>query len=145
MTCVDLARCIGAVKSRAGLVVGLLLLGFLLLGAVGPVGATGPEGGIAVEEGVVLGDPLEGFEVAGEHEIDVFRGKALGADAKIVTAQDLEGVVSGNVIEGTLTTGEVSIAPEAFSHFDGISSVIVNSGNNVSIQSSMVVNVTVEE
>ena len=142
------ADCVGrmtSVRSEPRSLVGLLLAAFLSIGSVGSVGATGPDGSGESVRGESCEDPLVGISVAGDHEIDLFRGKALGTEAKIVTAQDLEGVVSGNVIEGTLTTGEVSIAPEAFSHFDGISSVIVNSGNNVSIQSSMVVNVTVEE
>ena len=129
-----------------GFLVALLVLLFVW---VAPGGAD--QGGEAPVESLGWGladsdlELLEGEVVADDDEIELFRGRNIVEGASIVTVQDLEGVVSGNVIEGQITTGDVSIAPEAFSHFDGISSVIVNSGNNVSIQSSMVVNVTVSE
>jgi hypothetical protein len=128
-----------------GFVVAFLVL---LLVWVAPAAAGDEErasgGPDVLVEGSALG-LLEDQIIARDDEIELFRGRNIVEGASIVTVQDLEGVVSGNVIEGQITTGDVSIAPDAFSHFDGISSVIVNSGNNVSIQSSMVVNVTVSE
>ena len=145
MACIEMSKLRSMIASgRSILVAGALIA---LVGTVpgGAAQANEPQPGESRDHAQSSDDPLAGFAAAADHEIEVFRGRDIGAGAKIVTAQDLEGVVSGNVIEGTLTTGEVSIAPEAFSHFDGISSVIVNSGNNVSIQSSMVVNVTLED
>ena len=43
-----------------------------------------------------------------------------------------------------MTTGDTMISGNAFSNLDGISSVVINTGNNVSIQSSTVVNIVIE-
>ena len=82
---------------------------------------------------------LDGFAVAGEAELEESRG----GEATAINLQDLQSTVEGNVVSGNVTTGSVNIGENAFSDFDGISSVVVNSGNNVSIQSSTVVNVII--
>jgi len=84
---------------------------------------------------------LEGFAIAGEAELDESRG----GEATAINLQDMQSTVEGNVVSGNVTTGSVNLGENAFSDFDGISSVVVNSGNNVSIQSSTVVNVIIGE
>ena len=84
-------------------------------------------------------DELEGFSVAGESELAEIRG----GEATAISLADMQSNVDGNVVSGNVTTGSVNIGENAFTDFDGISSVVVNSGNNVSIQSSTVVNVII--
>ena len=84
-------------------------------------------------------DELEGFSVAGESEL----AESRGGEATAISLQDMQSTVDGNVVSGNVTTGSVNIGENAFTDFDGISSVVVNSGNNVSIQSSTVVNVII--
>ena len=93
-----------------------------------PVLAPGPES-----------DFLASLPTVSEDELSDIRG----GEATAVSIQDLDASVTGNSISGTLTTGSVSIGENAFSDLDGISSVVVNSGNNVSIQSSTVINVVI--
>ena len=44
-----------------------------------------------------------------------------------------------------VTTGDSTIGAGAFSNLDGISAVVINTGNNVSIQNSTVVNIVIED
>ena len=86
-------------------------------------------------------DLLADFAVVGDSELAEIRG----GEGTVLNLQDLEAVVSGNTVRGTVTTGDSMIGGNAFSNLDGISSVVVNTGNNVSIQSSTVVNVVIED
>lgn len=82
---------------------------------------------------------LDGFAIVGEAEL----AESRGGEATAINLQDMQSTVDGNVVSGNVTTGSVNIGENAFSDFDGISSVVINSGNNVSIQSSTVVNVII--
>ena len=84
-------------------------------------------------------DALDGFSVAGESEL----AESRGGESTAISLQDMQSTVEGNVVSGNVTTGSVNIGENAFTDFDGISSVVINSGNNVSIQSSTVVNVII--
>ena len=86
-------------------------------------------------------DPLGGLSALGEDELSDIRG----GEGTAVNLQDMNATVDGNSITGTVTTGGVSIGANAFTDIDGVSSVVVNSGNNVSIQSSTVINVVISE
>ncbi|GAL19344.1 conserved domain protein [Vibrio maritimus] len=57
---------------------------------------------------------------------------------------DLRGVTSGNVASGTISGNNI-LSSNAFAESSGISSVIQNTGNNVLIQNSTVVNLTFKE
>jgi hypothetical protein len=119
-----------------------ILFLFLLSGpaSANDFGADRVPGSFDLEEELGLGlDALEGFDVAEESELSASRG----GEATAISLQDMRSNVDGNVVSGNVTTGSVSIGENAFSDFDGISSVVVNSGNNVSIQSSTVVNVII--
>ena len=91
-----------------------------------------------LEEEFGLG-ALDGFDIAEESELSESRG----GESTAISLQDMRSNVDGNVVSGNVTTGSVNIGNDAFTDFDGISSVVVNSGNNVSIQSSTVVNVII--
>ena len=86
-------------------------------------------------------DVMAGLAVVDESELSGIRG----GEAPIINLQDLDSVVSGNTVEGTVTTGDSNIGAGAFSNLDGISSVVINTGNNVSIQNSTVVNIVIED
>lgn len=113
---------------------------FLLSGpaSANDFGADRMAGSFDLEEELGL-DALEGFDVVEESELSASRG----GEATAISIQDMRSNVDGNIVSGNVTTGSVSIGENAFSDFDGISSVVVNSGNNVSIQSSTVVNVII--
>ena len=85
-------------------------------------------------------DVMAGFAAVEESELSEIRG----GEGTVLNLQDLESIVSGNTVEGIVTTGDTMISGNAFSNLDGISSVVINTGNNVSIQSSTVVNIVIE-
>jgi len=113
---------------------------FLLAGSAGANDVVSGQMGDSfdLEEEFGLG-ALEGFEIAEESELSESRG----GEATAISLQDMQSNVDGNVVSGNVTTGSVNIGNDAFTDFDGISSVVINSGNNVSIQSSTVVNVII--
>ena len=86
-------------------------------------------------------DLLAGLSAICEEDLAEIRG----GEGTALNLQDMNATVDGNSITGTVTTGGVSIGANAFSDIDGVSSVVVNSGNNVSIQSSTVINVVISE
>lgn len=68
---------------------------------------------------------------------------AIQLDKLVVNEQDLDGVVQDNVAINN-TTGNNSVSGEAFSDAAGFVTVIQNTGNNVLIQNSTIVNIAVE-
>lgn len=71
-------------------------------------------------------------------------GKAqLQLDKVVVNDQDLNGVLQGNVATGT-TSGNNTISGEAFSDSNGFITAIQNTGNNVLIQNSTIINIAME-
>jgi hypothetical protein len=52
--------------------------------------------------------------------------------------------VAGNIINGDPTTGTISIDGASFGNFNGLAMVNANTGNNVSINSAMNVNVAIQ-
>ncbi|EDP58107.1 hypothetical protein [Vibrio sp. AND4] len=61
----------------------------------------------------------------------------------IYAESDVDGISSGNVATNTVSGNNI-LSPGAFADSSGISSVIQNSGNNVLIQNSTVVNLTLK-
>ena len=51
--------------------------------------------------------------------------------------------VSGNSVTGDSTTGQISMDGQALQNFSGLSVMTANTGNNVSINSAMNVNVSI--
>jgi hypothetical protein len=80
------------------------------------------------------GDPLTA-DVLGDAELANQRG---GSDTHI-SQNNATGTVSGNVAS-QLNTGSNTISESAFSNTNGIPIVIQNSGNNVLIQNSTILN-----
>jgi len=123
----------------------LVILVAVCLLLPGPALADGPSPE-AVDSAPILevtseDDPLSGLSALGEEELSYIRG----GEGTALSIQDMSATVDGNSISGNVTTGGVNIGANAFTDIDGISSVVVNSGNNVSIQSSTVINVIISE
>ena len=79
-----------------------------------------------------------------DDDLELQRARAmLEVEKVVINEQNLNGVVSGNTAIDTVT-GHNTINGEAFSGAAGFVSSIQNTGNNVLIQSSTIVNVTVE-
>jgi hypothetical protein len=88
---------------------------------------------------------LEGAKPLGVAELGEQRAKAkLEIDKLTIIAPEQNGVVAGNSADNT-TTGANSIADAAFVGASGIVNTIQNTGNNVLIQSSTVVNVALQQ
>lgn len=68
---------------------------------------------------------------------------AIQLDKLVINEQDLDGVVQDNVAINN-TTGNNSVSGEAFSDAAGFITVIQNTGNNVLIQNSTIVNIAME-
>lgn len=66
-----------------------------------------------------------------------------GAEVKVFNDNVLDGVVSGNQAYN-LSTGSNLVSEGSFSGASGLATVIQNSGNNVLIQNSTIVNVQVK-
>ena len=69
-------------------------------------------------------------------------GKAqLQLDKVVINDQDLDGILQGNVATGT-TNGNNTISGDAFGNAAGFVTAIQNTGNNVLIQDSTIINVS---
>lgn len=62
--------------------------------------------------------------------------------AQVVNAQN-SGVVSGNTVTGNSQTGTIHFDSSSFQNLNGLSLLSANTGNNVSINSSLNVNVAI--
>ena len=62
--------------------------------------------------------------------------------ALVVNAQN-NGTVSGNTIAGDTKTGTIQFDSSSFQNLNGLSLLSANTGNNVSINSSLNVNVAI--
>ena len=72
--------------------------------------------------------------------LDAYRG---GAELQVLNSSALDGVVSDNQAYN-LTTGSNLVTEGSFSGLSGISTVVQNTGNNVLIQNSTIVNIQVK-
>jgi len=88
---------------------------------------------------------LDGAKALGAAELGEQRAKAkIEIDKLTLIAPQQNGVVAGNAAINT-TTGANAIAGTAFAGASGIVNTIQNTGNNVLIQSSTVVNVALQQ
>ena len=77
-----------------------------------------------------------------DEELDVYRGE--GIDVGIINKAELDGTLDGNTAINSVT-GQNVISNGAFANSSGLSTAIQNSGNNVLIQNSTIVNVVIED
>ncbi len=82
---------------------------------------------------------------SGDASLLLLEGEALAEQrgGQAVGNQVLAAVTQGNVINGDYTAGNVSLADNALFGFNGIGSVVINTGAQVSLQSgiNLVINV----
>lgn len=131
----------------------LLVVGMLLGGSFAPVFADTavvdttevlPEAVTNQSSAVGLSPPIEpgplGAVAINGDALDTFRG---GAAVSVDNENFLHGAVSENQASN-LTTGSNLITDGSFAGANGLSTVIQNSGNNVLIQNSTIVNLQVQ-
>ena len=128
---------------RSSLVLPVLLLSTMLM-AEDPENATSDVVEPAVIESVV---ELGAFEEAGalsDEQLSSHRARENIEVSQItINDQEQDGEVTENVAIGN-TNGDNLINGEAFSDSSGFLSTVQNTGNNVLIQNSTIINVTVE-
>lgn len=72
------------------------------------------------------------------------RGDPAGTLIKSVSDQELTAVSSGNsIVANTVGSGSISLQGNAFSAFNGVGNIMMNTGHNNNLQSSMSVTVIV--
>ena len=72
---------------------------------------------------------------------DTDLGELRGGDAIVVGTQTLTAINSGTVINGNYTAGNIRIADNALSNFNGLGNLVINTGAQNNLQSAM--NVTI--
>lgn len=95
--------------------------------------------GVAIPEKVPETTPFGNSAITSE-ALDVFRG---GTEISVENDNFLSGVVGDNQAYN-LTTGSNLVTEGSFTGASGLSTVIQNSGNNVLIQNSTIVNLQVK-
>jgi hypothetical protein len=68
-------------------------------------------------------------------------GDLRGGDALVIGDQALTAINNGNVLNGNYAAGGVSISDNAFSSFNGLGNIVINTGAQNNLQSAM--NVTI--
>jgi len=81
-----------------------------------------------------------GVAAMSSDELDIQRG---GADTQVINKSTLDGVVSDNQAYN-LNTGSNLVTEGSFAGASGFATVIQNSGNNVLIQNSTIINLRVQ-
>ncbi len=121
-----------------------VLLGALLSSAVAFADPPSEEQSPAAAPGVDYSSEapvFSGWSALGESELGLQRA---GDELLSVQESVLNATVSGNTAGAGIQTGAITVSDGAFSASRGIQSSLFNSGNNVSIQSSMTINVQLQ-
>jgi hypothetical protein len=71
------------------------------------------------------------------------KGISGGADLSIAALSEQSGTVSNNSVNGNSVTGTISFDGQAFQNMNGLGVISANTGNNVSINSTMQVNIAI--
>ncbi|KRA83967.1 hypothetical protein [Altererythrobacter sp. Root672] len=99
---------------------------------------------ITSELAAVLAKPFATAAVADDTRLAQVNGMAdLNVLEQNINVRNTS-TVSGNIINGDPTTGTISIDGASFGGFNGLAMVNANTGNNVSINSAMNVNVAIQ-
>ncbi|RYF14187.1 MAG: hypothetical protein EOO77_14610 [Oxalobacteraceae bacterium] len=123
------------ILTMAGLVV-LALPGLAAGQATGPVIASTEESPTAADTPFGVSKPVDN---------ELLSGVTGQADlAQVVQAQN-NSTVSGNSVSGHSQTGTINFDASSFRDLNGLSLLSANTGNNVSINSSLNVNVAINQ
>ena len=71
--------------------------------------------------------------------------KLRGGEEIVLSDQNLNALTSGNLINGNNTAGNVSISDMAFSNFNGIGNILINTGSQNSLQTGMNLTINVDQ
>ncbi|CAN5195945.1 hypothetical protein BH10PSE13_BH10PSE13_04330 [soil metagenome] len=103
-------------------------LALAVLLATPAAGATGREAG-AFDEAPIADSALKGLTAR--------------ENLSLVASNTQTASISGNSVNGVTTTGEAGVSGQAFQGAQGMMLVSVNSGNNVSINAALSVNIII--
>lgn len=82
--------------------------------------------------------PFAGNKVADDAALN---GATAREDLSLVARSEQANTVSRNSVNGVTTTGEISIADNAFQNASGLTVINANTGNNVAMNASLNVNI----
>jgi hypothetical protein len=71
--------------------------------------------------------------------------KLRGGEEIVVSDQNLNALTTGNLINGNNTAGNVSISDMAFSNFNGVGNILINTGSQNSLQTGMNLTINVNQ
>lgn len=111
---------------RLAVSVGLALA--VLLGAPAAAGASEPEAGVFGEAPIAE---------------SALKGLTARENISLVASNSQSASIHGNSVSGVSTTGEAGVSGQAFQGAQGMMLVSVNSGNNVSINAALSVNIII--
>lgn len=106
--------------------------------------AAEPVGAARWAPGASSGPPRPA-EPLGDDLLAAVRGRADVQTIDVTVAVQNAGTVEGNTITGDVTTGAITISDSALSNVNGLALFSLNSGNNVAINSTMTVNVAIQQ
>ena len=117
----------------------ILFIGPALLAAVLPVAATAQS---APSSTPVQASPFGTAAPVDNAQLGAVTGQS--DLSQVIRAQNTS-TVSGNSVNGHSETGTISFDPNSFQNLNGLSLLTANTGNNVSINSSLNVNVAINQ
>ncbi|GGE07524.1 hypothetical protein GCM10011529_12390 [Polymorphobacter glacialis] len=95
---------------------------------------------------LVMAAPAIAADSFGAPVTDAVLGGIAGkADLSQLARADNSSVVSNNSVSGQTTTGALSFGGNAFQNLNGLAVVSANTGNNVSINAALNVNVAIRQ
>jgi hypothetical protein len=86
----------------------------------------------------VTESPFAGGKIADDSALN---GATAREDLSLVARSEQANTVSRNSVNGVTTTGEISIADNAFQNASGLTVINANTGNNVAMNASLNVNI----
>lgn len=117
----------------------ILFIGPALLAAVLPVAATAQS---APSSTPVQASPFGTAAPVDNAQLGAVTGQS--DLSQVIRAQNTS-TVSGNSVNGHSETGTINFDPNSFQNLNGLSLLSANTGNNVSINSSLNVNVAINQ
>ncbi|MCB4858173.1 hypothetical protein K7W03_01050 [Sphingobium sp. PNB] len=73
------------------------------------------------------------------------RSAAGMANLEMIATANNSGIVAGNSVNGQSVTGQIAIDGQSFQNMTGLSILTANTGNNVSINTAMNLNVSIQQ
>jgi hypothetical protein len=71
--------------------------------------------------------------------------KLRGGEEIVISDQNLNALTTGNLINGNNVAGNVSISDMAFSNFNGVGNILINTGSQNSLQTGMNLTINVDQ